>query len=92
MNNRMIPVYHWISRSDEPNVVHSESKIDSLLFKPKFRDWGYDESGDAPSKYELHAARDIEKGEELVLPYHSVAQKLHAAHPGNFASNLSTCK
>ena len=25
-DNRMVPIYHWIPRSDDFNVVHSETK------------------------------------------------------------------
>ena len=73
-NNRMVPIYHWIARSDDdPNVVHSETKVNPRNMKPPFVSW--DDPEEAPEVYELRAARDISRGEELVLPYHSVAQK-----------------
>ena len=75
-DNRMVPIYHWIRRSDDNyNVVHSERIIDVHAVKPKFADWNTHLSSEVPSVYELHAARDISKGEELILHYHSVAQE-----------------
>lgn len=75
-NHRLVPIYHWIPRSDyDSNVVHSERNIDEDACKEEYWEWDSEESGDAPSFYQLHASRDIKKGETLVLPYHSVAQK-----------------
>ena len=75
-NHRMVPIYHWIPRSDDDsNLVHSERNLDKDACTEKYWEWESEESGDAPSYYQLHASRDIQKGETLVLPYHSVAQK-----------------
>jgi spermidine synthase len=74
-NHRLVPIYHWIPRSDDFNVFHSETNIDENKVMEKYWQWESEESGDAPSIYQLHASKDIKKGEILVLPYHSVAQK-----------------
>jgi len=74
-DNRMVPIYHWIPRSDDFNVVHSETKQNEteatdiyFLKKGQF--------SDAPfAIYQLHASRDIKKGETIILPYRSIAQK-----------------
>lgn len=74
-NHRMVPIYHWIARSEDFNAEHSEHNLKKSSYRPDDYYGESEDSGDAPIVYEIHASRDIRKGEEIILPYHSVAQK-----------------
>jgi len=69
-NHRLLPMYHLIPRSSDQSVNLEHREI-------YFPNGGYVD-------YALYASRDIQKGETLILPHHSVAQEFSLT--GSFGS------